>query len=414
MLKSWNYIVKNDDYLLQMMQESLSIYDQSLYFQRQSYFETKEQGKIKTYSYNELYKLVKNTDIYKKSKLDGNIKQYVIRQVSTNWNNFIKSTITYKQNPSKFISNPKMPKYLYKIKDWNIIQIDKTRFRKINYENNSFNIPCSNYKIYIPKQIRIKDIRQISIQKYFGKIKINIIYEDREVIKNDYDINSAIGIDIGVNNLCAITSNDKSFSYIINGRPIKSINQYYNKKLAELKSKLEKCNNKKTSKRIQKLTLKRNNKINHYLHCCSKQLIDFCIKNKIEKIIIGHNKSWKQNINIGKKNNQNFIQIPFNKLIDQLKYKSQKYTDLTVEIVEESYTSKIDHLSLEYLGKNDQYIGKHIKRGLFKSQTGKILNADINGAIGILRKNNIITSEQLISMQNRIDISTPKLFNLKI
>ncbi len=414
MLKSWNYIVKNDDYLLQMMKDSLFIYDQSLYFQRQSYFKTRQQGKIKTYSYNELYKLVKNTDIYKKSKLDGNIKQYVIRQVSTNWNNFIKSTITYKQNPSKFTSKPKMPKYLYKIKDWNIIQIDKTRFRKINYENNSFNIPCSNYKIYIPKQIRIKDIRQISIQKYFGKIKINIIHEDREIIKNDYDINSAIGIDIGVNNLCAITSNDKSFSYIINGRPIKSINQYYNKKLAELKTKLDKCNNKKTSKRIQKLTLKRNNKINHYLHCCSKQLIAFCIKNKIEKIIIGHNINWKQNINIGKRNNQNFIQIPFNKLIDQLKYKSQKYTDLTVEIVEESYTSKIDHLSLEYLGKNDQYIGKRIKRGLFKSQTGKILNADINGAIGILRKNNIITSEQLISMQNRIDISTPKLFNLKV
>jgi len=107
--------------------------------------------------------------------------------------------------------------------------------------------------------------------------------------------------------LCAITSNDKSFSYIINGRPLKSINQFYNKRLAELKSKLEVCNKRKSSKAIQQLTLKRNNKIKHYLNCCSKQLINLCIENKVEKIIIGHNKEWKQEANIGKKNNQNFV-----------------------------------------------------------------------------------------------------------
>lgn len=196
---------------------------------------------------------------------------------------------------------------------------------------------------------------------------------------------------MGVNNLCAITSNDKSFSYIINGRPLKSINQFYNKKLAKLKSNLEICNKKKSSKAIQRLTIKKNNKVNNYLHCVSKKVIQLCIENKVEKIIIGHNKGWKQDVELGKKTNQNFVQIPFNTLINQILYKSQKYTDLSIEIVEESYTSKIDHLALEPLKKQENYIGKRVKRGLFKSSTNKVLNADINGAIGMLRKGNAIS-----------------------
>ena len=414
MIRAWNYIVKNDDRLLTMMADSLSIYDQALYYQRQSYFETKERGKIKTYSYNDLWNLMKFNDKVKSSKLDINIKQYIVKQVCISWLSFIKSSIEYKKNLSKFNGSPKMPNYLYKTKDYNIIQVDKTRFRKINEEQNSFNLPCSDYTIKVPKQIRLKDIKQITIQKFYNKIKINIIYEDREVIKNQYDLNLTIGIDLGINNLCAITSNDKSFSYIINGRPLKSINQFYNKKLAELKSKLEKCNNKKSSKQIQQLTLKRNNKINHYLHCCSKQLINLCIENKVEKIIIGHNKGWKQETNIGKKNNQNFVQIPFNMLINQLQYKSQKYTDLIVEIVEESYTSKIDHLALEDMKKQENYLGKRIKRGLFKSSTNKLVNADINGAIGILRKGNAISDVQLIDLRNRGDVVSPKQFILNV
>ena len=414
MIRAWNYIVKNDNRLLTMMSDSLSIYDQALYFQRQSYFETKKQGKIKTYSYNDLWNKVKNHEKNKASKLDINIKQYIVKQVCISWLSFIKSSMEFKKNPSKFTGKPKMPNYLYKTKDYNIVQVDKTRFRKINEEQNSFNLPCSDYSIKVPKQIRLKDVRQVTIQKFYNKIKININYEDREVIKNQYDLNSVIGIDLGINNLCAITSNDKSFSYIINGRPLKSINQFYNKKLSELKSKLEICNKKKSSNAIQNLTQKRSNKINHYLNCCSKQLINLCIENNVEKIIIGHNKGWKQEVNLGNKTNQNFVQIPFNQLINQIQYKSQKYTDLTVEIVEESYTSKIDHLALEKLEHQENYLGKRIKRGLFKSSTNKVLNADINGAIGILRKGNAISDVQLIDLRNRGDVVSPKQFILNV
>ena len=414
MIKSWNYIVKTDNRLVKMMNESMLIYDQTLYFQRQEYFKTKEIGKIKTFSYNQLWNIFKETEIHKNSKLDINIKQYVVRQVCNIWLSYIKSLISYKNNPNKFTSKPNLPKYLYKTKDWNIVQVDKTRFRKVNIENNSFCLPCSDYVVKIPKQIRLKDIRQITLQKYFGKIKINIIYEDREVIKNIYDANSCIGIDLGVNNLCAITSNNKGFSYVVNGRPLKSMNQFYNKKLSKLKSELSRCNKTKTSKNIQKLILKRNNKIKHYVHCASKQVIDFCIKNKIEKIIIGHNNGWKQNINIGKRNNQNFVNIPLSELIKQLQYKSKKYTDLEVVVVEESYTSKIDHLALEKISKHDKYLGNRKTRGLFVSSTGKVLNADINGAIGILRKANAISDVELINLRNRGDVVSPKVFKLNL
>lgn len=414
MIKTWNIIVNNDDRLLKMMSDSLSIYDQALYFQRQIYFETKGQGKIKTYSYNQLWNLVKNTESYKNTKLDNSPKTYAIRQVSQMWLSWIKSVISYKKTPSKFNGRPKIPNYLYKSKKYNLVQVDSSRFRKKDFESNSFNLPCSDYRIFVPKQIKLKDVRQVTIQKYYDKIKINIIYEDREVIRNSYDDNSCIGIDLGVNNLCAITSNDKSFSYVINGRPLKSINQFYNKKLSEYQSKLEKCNKKKTSKKLQRLTMKRNNKINHYLHCVSKQLINFCVENGVEKIIVGHNNGWKQKTNIGKKNNQNFVSIPFNTLINQLKYKSLKYTDLTVDVIEESYTSKIDHIALEEMKHKEDYMGKRVKRGLFESSTGRLINADINGAIGVMRKGDVISDVQLLNLRNRGDVVSPKVFSLNL
>lgn len=411
MIKTWNYIVNNDSRLDKMMSDSLSIYDQALYYQRQKFFETKEQKKIKTYSYNELWDLIKESDIHKNSKLDINIKQYAVRQVTNMWTAYIKARIAYKNNPKKFSGEPKLPNYLYKKKSFNLVQIDSSRFRKKDENNNTFNLPCSDYKISIPKLIKLKDVRQVTIQKFYGKTKINIVYEEREVKKNDYDLNSVIGIDLGVSNLCAITANDKSFSYVINGRPLKSMNQFYNKKLAEMKSKLETCNHKKTSKAIEKLNLKKHNKIMNYLHNTSRAIINLCIENKVENIIIGHNNQWKTECNMSKVNNQNFVQIPFNTLINQLQYKSQEYTDLIVSVVEESYTSKCDHLALEEMKHHENYLGKRVKRGLFKSSTDKSLNADINGAIGMLRKANAITDEQLLFLRDRGDVVSPLVLN---
>lgn len=140
-----------------------------------------------------------------------------------------------------------------------------------------------------------------------------------------------------------------------------------------------------TSRRIRRISLYRNCWINDKIHKISKYIVNFCASNNIGRIIIGLNKEWKQEINIGKINNQHFVSIPHSKLIDKIMYKAKL---LGIEVVthEESYTSKIDHLAFEEMKHQDNYLGKRKRRGLFQSSIGKLINADINGAIGIVRK----------------------------
>jgi len=176
------------------------------------------------------------------------------------------------------------------------------------------------------------------------------------------------------------TENDK---LIINGKPLKSMNQYYNKKKAYLQSKLPK--GKFNSKAIIKLSNKRNNKTDNYLHKTSKFIINYCLTNDVDKIIIGKNVNWKQEVNIGKKNNQNFVNIPHTKLIHQIEYKA-KLEAIGVVTISEEYTSKTSFIDNENICKHDEYCGKRIKRGLFKTKDGYLINADINGAFNILRK----------------------------
>lgn len=413
MIKCLQILSSMNPQLLQWLKDSRSIYDQALYHQRQAYFTTKEQEKIQTYNYKQLYDITKSTQQYLDSNLDIPTKQYIIKQVSNGWSSFIKATIEYKKNPSKFTGRPSILKYLYKKTEFNILQFDSTRLRNIDYKENSFCLPkFKKFRIRLPKWLDIKSIGYVSLQYHYGKVKINIVYNQEDSVIKDLDYSSAIGIDIGLNNLCAITSNDKQLSYVIKGGPLKSLNQFYNKTLADIKSNLEKLNKgQKTSRRIQSLNLKRKNKIDDYLHKASKKIIDLCVEHKIGKLVIGHNKGWKQEIDLGKKTNQNFVQIPFNRLISMLQYKGLE-KGIQVEVTEESYTSKIDHLSFEPLCKQENYSGQRTKRGLFKSGIGKILNADINGAIGILRKANAVLDEELLLLQDRGDVVSPKALKI--
>lgn len=210
---------------------------------------------------------------------------------------------------------------------------------------------------------------------------VEVVYERKET---DLGLNkdNFLSIDLGLNNLCSCISNVETNSFIINGRVMKSVNQWYNKKKAKLMSFV---GNKGTSNRIRKITLFRNCWIEDKLHKISRYIVDFCKSNNIGTIIIGLNKEWKNEINIGKRNNQHFVSIPHSKLIDKIVYKANL---LGIEVIthEESYTSKIDHLAFEPLKKQESYLGKRKKRGLFQSSVGKLINADINGAIGIARK----------------------------
>jgi putative transposase len=164
---------------------------------------------------------------------------------------------------------------------------------------------------------------------------------------------------------------------------LKSINQYYNKKLAHYKSKLK--GNAKTSKRIQKLTNKRNNKVKDYLHKASRILVNHAVSNDVSIVVIGKNDGWKQEVKIGKANNQNFVQIPHARLINMVSYKLEM-VGIPTKLQQESHTSKCSFLDDEQVRHQEKYVGRRIKRGLFRSESGKMINADVNGALNILRK----------------------------
>ena len=198
------------------------------------------------------------------------------------------------------------------------------------------------------------------------------------------------------------------FRTLVKSTPVKSINQFFNKRLADTKSVLMKTNNKHWSKRLSLLALKRNLKIEDYFHKVSRSLIDLALQFGIGTIVVGHNKGWKQEVNLGKKTNQNFVSVPFNRLIQMLVYKAEEF-GIEVNVVEESYTSKIDHLAGEPMGRKDSYLGNRKKRGLFQSSVGKLVNADINGAVGILRK--VVGDEFLGTLANRGDVFSPVKLN---
>ncbi|MCL2311442.1 MAG: IS200/IS605 family accessory protein TnpB-related protein, partial [Firmicutes bacterium] len=162
---------------------------------------------------------------------------------------------------------------------------------------------------------------------------------------------------------------------------IKSFNKFWNKRLADAKSFIGVG----TSKRQDKLNFKRMNWMQNKMHHISRFVVNYCIEHNIGKIIIGKNDGWKQEINLGSKTNQSFVQIPMAKLIDMITYKAE-LVGIGVELTEESYTSKIDHFAFEEMKHQVKYLGKRVRRGLFQSSVGKLLNADVNGAIGIARK----------------------------
>lgn len=248
----------------------------------------------------------------------------------------------------------------------------------------------------VPKYLDENSIRYLEIVPGSNsQYSLHMVYEVESIGLNNINIENWISIYLGLNNLCAVASNCFK-PYLLNGRPLKSINQKYNKKISKLQSinyKQKKFNVKtnfriKATKQIQQLYSKRNNKLNSEIH----KMTDFIIKSakeyNIDTIIIGYNKEWKQNINLSKKNNQNFVQIPFIKIISQLQYKL-KLLGINLIIQEESYTSKTSFFDLEPICKpeNSQtYKGKRIQRGLFRTSIGKLINADINAALNIFRK----------------------------
>jgi IS605 OrfB family transposase len=191
-------------------------------------------------------------------------------------------------------------------------------------------------------------------------------------------------IDIGVHNLVTIVNNIGAEPIVIKGGVVRSLNQGYNKRKSELQSIYDRQGRKFGSK-LATLERKREKRITDFFHKSSRVVINWCTTHHIDTLIVGYNPQWKQNINIGRRNNQTFINIPFYKLIQQLQYKAEEL-GIKVVLVEEAYTSKCSFLDLEVVKKHPKYLGKRLKRGLYRSQNGTLINADVNSAYNILRK----------------------------
>lgn len=369
---------------------SKNLYNSALYAIRQHYFNTKQ--------YLNKFELINQfTKNNQKDyiALPRKVSQQIIYQVDQNFKSFFNSLKSNKINHK--IS---LPKYLDKNGRFEVIYTNQAISNKLLKQNI---LQLSGLKEFNLSIIH-NNIKQVRLIHKGNHIVIEILYEQKE--KEYINNNRYCSIDLGINNLCAIGSNVIK-PIIINGRPLKTINQYYNKKLSQLKSEQDLRKNKQyNKKKIQRLTFKRNNKINDYLHKSSRYIVNHLVSNNITNLVIGLNKEWKQETNIGRVNNQNFVQIPHTKLIEQLKYKCQ-LEGIKVIIREESYTSKCSFIDNEEICKHESYLGKRIYRGLFKTKENKIINADLNGALNILRK-------EVPELQYGIEVcSTPMVHTIK-
>jgi putative transposase len=375
MILSEKHIIKKNKELDELTFNCKNLYNKANYIIRQEFIENGHY-----FSKFDMFNIMKNMEEYQ--KMPVRVSRGVLRTLDANWKSFFSCVKKWKENKTKFTGKPSLPKYLPKNGKFSAIFVRDAVLKPSKKQVNT--VGLSGMSLRIETRIPYDEIIEIQINPLInGEYSINIIHNHNESpLKNNN--NYYCGIDLGVNNLMTVTSNKKGLQPIlVNGRTLKSINQYYNKKKAKLQSELPK--NTYTSKRIKKLTIKRNRKMEDYLHKSANYVIKFCLNNNINTLIVGYNEFWKQNVNMGKVNNQMFASIPYDKLVKYLEYKCQKYGINFIKN-EESYTSKCSFLDCESVERHDKYVGKRIKRGLFKTAKGCLVNADVNGSLNIIKK----------------------------
>ena len=351
---------------------SKNLYNKALYLVRQHYFSTKKY--LDYYKVNRVLVDSKDTDYY----AVGNTKvaNQTLRLLDRNFKSFF--SLVKKKKNKDYDKPVRIPRYLDKQGRYTTI-FEKQAISKKFLEKGL--IKLANISNVVKTKVTIDNIVEVRVLPRTNHYILEVVYEKKEkqLLPNN---GRYAAIDLGLNNLATVSSNVEK-PFIINGRPLKSINQRWNKHVANLQSNLK--NNRKSSKQLTLVTEKRNNRIKDYLHKSSRKIVNFLVSNRISTLVIGYNEEWKQNISIGKVNNQSFVTIPFLTFVHQLEYKC-KLEGINVVLTEESYTSKCSFLDNEPLQKKDSYLGKRISRGLFKTSTNKLINADLNGSFNILRK----------------------------
>ncbi|KHO63192.1 transposase [Thermoanaerobacter sp. YS13] len=344
-----------------------NLYNYANYIIRQEFINNR-----KWIRYRKLNKMLKEHETYR--NLPAQTAQQTLRLLDRNWKAFFRAIKEWSKDKEKFNGRPHLPKY--KKKNGRSIAVFTNQQCKIK----------DGYLTFPKTDLRLKtriteNLREVRIIPKGSVYVIEIVYE-KEITGAERPPKKIAGIDLGLNNFVTLVNNIGIKPIVINGKVIKSINQYYNKKKAELMSYV---GDKGTSNKIEKLTLKRNNKIKDLMHKVSRFIVNFCKQYDIDTLIVGYNPKWKQEIELGKINNQNFVSIPYYQFINMLKYKCEE-EGINLILVEESYTSGCSFLDGEEIIKETYNITRRIKRGLFRSNKGILINADVNSAYNIIRK----------------------------
>ncbi|MEL7038121.1 MAG: transposase [Cyanobacteria bacterium J06592_8] len=376
--------------------QSKNLYNYANYKVRQSFIFAQNYR-----PYNDIQKTIQGTEPYQ--ALPAKVSQQILRKVGgvgfrpaklfkkmvldRNWKSFLAANQAYQEHPEKFLGRPKLPKYknIETGRNLLIYTIQALSQRQLKQGI----IHPSKTEIYLRTTVETSKIKQVRIIPRLNHYVIEVIYE-AEQLQYELEEKSCASIDIGLNNLATLTFNQAGIQpLLINGRPLKSINQYYNKVRGRLQAFLPKN---QSSRRLKKLCNKREFKVNDYLHKASRLVINTLIHYRIRTLILGKNPEWKQKINLRKKTNQNFVQIPHAKFIELLSYKA-KLAGIQVILTEESYTSQASFLDKDNIPvykkgeKNSpRFSGKRVKRGLYRTASGRLVNADVNGSLNIMRK----------------------------
>lgn len=394
--------------LRELCRTAKNLTNQAIYNIRQHYFQEKQYLRYEA-NYHEL-KCCRNYKL-----LNSNMAQQTLKDADEMFKSFFGLLKLAKQGKYNF-RHIKLPNYLPKNGYANIT------ISQIRIKNNILTVPYSNtfkkkyegikkIQIKVPPVLEEKKIKEIQIIPKFNARFFEIQYKyeiQEEEIK--LNANNALAIDLGVNNLCTcVTNTGKSF--IIDGKKLKSINQFFNKQNARLRSIKDKQNIIKQTKQQFLISRKRKNRVDDYINKTCHYIINYCIVNDIGTLVIGYNQSFQNKTNLGKRNNQIFTHLPFGKIREKLEYLCKRY-NINYILQEESYTSKAsffdnDELPVYNMDNPQKYefSGKRVKRGLYQTKDGYCFNADCNGALNILRKSKAV---DLTVLCHRGELDTPK------
>jgi IS605 OrfB family transposase len=390
--------------LKELCHTAKNLYNQGLYQVRQHYF---QEGKYLNYQKN--YHLLKGSENYK--LLNSNMAQQIVKEVDGVWKSFFGLIQLAKQGKYDFRAI-RMPRYLPKDGFFPLV----VGFIRLN--ENQFVLPFSrSYRkdhaplvINMPPLLADKKIKEIRIlPKHRARFfEVQYTYEV-EAVQRKTDKNHALAIDLGISNLATcVTSNGKSF--LIDGKRLKAINQWYNKRNAQLQRIKDKQKQQGCTHRQYALVAKRNRRVNDYVSKACRKMINYCLDHRIGTLVIGYNENLQKGSNLGKRNNQNFVHIPVGIIKSKLEYLCQLY-GITFVQQEESYTSKASFWDRDELPTYNpsntntySFSGTRVKRGLYQTSSGRLINADINGALNILRKSNVVA---LTGLYARGEVDTP-------